>query len=57
MEKWNDARICCLLGRLSFDYLPTEPATIGAAVGLPLSALAIVAALTYFKKWRWLYLL
>ncbi|HRF28529.1 MAG TPA: cbb3-type cytochrome c oxidase subunit I [Candidatus Saccharibacteria bacterium] len=44
-----------LLGRLSFDYLPTEPATIGAAVGLPLSALAIVAALTYFKKWRWLW--
>ncbi|HCR55554.1 TPA: cytochrome o ubiquinol oxidase subunit I, partial [Candidatus Saccharibacteria bacterium] len=44
-----------LLGRLSLDYLPTEPATIGAAVGLPLSALAIVAALTYFKKWRWLW--
>ena len=44
-----------LTGRLSPEYLPTEPATIGAAIGLPLTALMIVAALTYFKKWTWLW--
>lgn len=44
-----------LLGRMSLDYLPTEPATIGAAVGMPLGALAVAALLTYFKKWRWLW--
>lgn len=44
-----------LFGRLSLDYLPTEPATIGAAIGMPLALLTIVAALTYFKKWTWLW--
>ncbi len=44
-----------LLGRMSLDYLPTEPATIGAAVGMPLGALGVAAALTYFKKWGWLW--
>ncbi len=44
-----------MFGRLSLDYLPHEPATIGAAIGMPLILLAIVAALTYFKKWRWLW--
>lgn len=44
-----------MLGRLSLDYLPQEPATIGAAIGMPLALLGIVAALTYFKKWTWLW--
>ena len=44
-----------LLGRMSLDYLPHEPATVGAAIGMPLGVLAVVAGLTYFKKWRWLW--
>lgn len=44
-----------LIGRLSLDYLPKDPITLGAAIGMPLMALAAVAALTYFKKWRWLW--
>ncbi|HTK39686.1 MAG TPA: cbb3-type cytochrome c oxidase subunit I, partial [Patescibacteria group bacterium] len=44
-----------LLGRFSLDYLPTEPATIGAAIGMPLGVLAVVALLTYFHKWTWLW--
>lgn len=43
------------LGRMSFDYLPTDPATIGAAIGMPLMVLGVVGALTYFKKWKWLW--
>lgn len=44
-----------MFGRLSLDYLPQEPATIGAAIGMPLALIAIAAALTYFKKWKWLW--
>lgn len=44
-----------MFGRLSLEYFPTEPATIGAAIGMPLALLAIVAGLTYFKKWGWLW--
>lgn len=44
-----------LIGRFSLEYLPSDPATIGAAIGMPLMALAVVAALTYFKKWKWLW--
>lgn len=44
-----------LIGRFSLEYLPTEPATLAAAIGMPLMVLAVVAALTYFKKWRWLW--
>ena len=44
-----------MFGRLSLEYFPTEPATIGAAIGMPLILLAIVGGLTYFKKWGWLW--
>lgn len=44
-----------LIGRMDVSYFPTEPATIGAAVGMPLGALAVVVAITYFKKWTWLW--
>ncbi len=47
--------ISWLVGRLSLDYLPKEPATIGAAIGMPLLVLLVVGAITYFKKWRWLW--
>lgn len=47
--------ISWLIGRLGLEYLPTDPFTIGAAIGMPLMALAAAAGLTYFKKWRWLW--
>lgn len=43
------------LGRMSFDYLPKEPATIGAAVGMTLGAISVALLLTYYKKWGWLW--
>lgn len=44
-----------LLGRLNWDALPSVPITIGGAVMEVLALVAIAAALTYFKKWRWLW--
>ncbi len=44
-----------VLGRLSVDYFPQDPVTIGAAVGMPLAVLGIAALITYFKRWRWLW--
>ena len=44
-----------LLGRLSLDALPQDMITIGGAVGMTLSLLSIVALITYFKKWKWLW--
>lgn len=44
-----------LIGRMSLEYLPQEPATMAAAVGMPLLALMAVGAITYFKKWQWLW--
>lgn len=44
-----------LIGRLSLEYLPKDPVTLGAAIGMPLMVLAAAAALTYFKKWKWLW--
>jgi cytochrome o ubiquinol oxidase subunit 1 len=44
-----------LLGRMSLDYFPKDPVTIGAAVGMPLSVLGIALLITYLKRWRWLW--
>lgn len=44
-----------LIGRMNLSYLPHEPATIGAAIGMPLIVIVAAGALTYFKKWRWLW--
>lgn len=44
-----------MFGRLNFDALPHDPITIGGAVIMVLGGLGIVAALFYFKKWKWLY--
>ena len=44
-----------LLGRLDWSALPHNIITQGGAAMLVLGSLLIVAALFYFKKWRWLY--
>lgn len=44
-----------MLGRLTLDALPTDPVVLGGVVSMTLGALTAVAALTYFKKWTWLW--
>jgi len=44
-----------MLGRLTLDALPHEPIAIGAVVGMTLGALGVLAGLTYFKRWKWLW--
>ena len=44
-----------LLGKLSWQALPQDTITRGGAVSIVLIGLLVVAALTYFKKWGWLY--
>ncbi|MDB5177928.1 MAG: hypothetical protein JWO61_311 [Candidatus Saccharibacteria bacterium] len=42
-------------GRLSLDALPHDMITIGGVMGGALALIAGIVALTYFKKWRWLW--
>ncbi len=44
-----------MLGRLTLDALPRDPIVLGGALSIVGGALAVVALLTYFKKWKWLY--
>lgn len=44
-----------LLGRLSWQALPHDPITSGGALMVVLGGLGAVAAVTYFKKWTWLW--
>ncbi len=44
-----------MFGRLSLDALPTELVTIGGALTMIGGACTIIIALTYFKKWGWLW--
>ncbi|HEY5695826.1 MAG TPA: cytochrome o ubiquinol oxidase subunit I [Candidatus Saccharimonadales bacterium] len=44
-----------LFGRLDWSQLPSNPITIGGAIGMVLVLLAIVGLVTYFKKWTWLW--
>lgn len=55
MERLMNDLLTVLIGRMSLEYLPTDPATIGAAVGMPLGVLGVAGAITYYKKWQWLW--
>jgi len=44
-----------MLGRLNFEALVHDPVTMGGIVGGILVGLAVIALLTYFKKWTWLW--
>jgi cytochrome o ubiquinol oxidase subunit 1 len=44
-----------MFGRLSLDALPHDPVTIGGVVGGGLALIALIAGLTYFRKWGWLW--
>ena len=42
-------------GRLSLDAIPKDLLTLGAAVSTLLGVILIIAALSYFKLWGWLW--
>lgn len=44
-----------MFGRLNFDALPHDPVTIGGIVGGSLVIIGVIIAMTYFKKWKWLW--
>lgn len=44
-----------MLGRLTLDAIPYDPVVLGAGVSMILMGLTAVAAVTYFKKWKWLW--
>ncbi len=44
-----------MFGRMSWDALPHDPIVLGGALSIIGGLLAVVALLTYFKKWTWLY--
>lgn len=44
-----------MLGRLNWDAFPHELVTIGGAISMVMGGLAVVALLTYFKRWKWLW--
>lgn len=44
-----------LIGRMSLDYFPKDPVTIGAAIGMPLSIVGLALLITYLRRWRWLW--
>lgn len=44
-----------MLGRLNLDAFIHDPITMGGVAGGALGIIGLAAALTYFKKWGWLY--
>ena len=44
-----------MFGRLGFDALPHDPITIGGVIGGTVALIGIAVAMTYFKKWKWLW--
>ena len=44
-----------MFGRLGLDALPQDIVTIGGVIGGSLALLTILGAMTYFKKWGWLW--
>ena len=44
-----------MFGRLNLDAFIHDPVTMGGIAGGILASLAIIAAISYFKRWTWLY--
>ena len=44
-----------LLGRLTIHAIPTDPITLGGAVSMVGALVLVAAALTHFKRWKWLW--
>ncbi|MDB5183439.1 MAG: hypothetical protein JWO07_120, partial [Candidatus Saccharibacteria bacterium] len=44
-----------MFGLLSLNALPHDPITIGGVVGASVGLLVLIAGMTYFRKWGWLW--
>jgi cytochrome o ubiquinol oxidase subunit 1 len=44
-----------IFGKLTLDAIPHVPITLGAGIGMMVGLLAILGAITYFKRWKWLW--
>lgn len=45
-----------MFGKLTLDAIPLqEPIVVVTLIGIILGGLAVVGALTYFRKWKWLW--
>ena len=44
-----------MFGKLKFTDIPTDPLILSVVAGMILGGVAVVAALTYFKKWGYLW--
>jgi cytochrome o ubiquinol oxidase subunit 1 len=44
-----------MFGRLGWDAIPHDPIILGTIAGASVAGLTLVAGLTYFKKWGWLW--
>jgi cytochrome o ubiquinol oxidase subunit 1 len=44
-----------IFGKLGFDAIPTDPIVQVTGVMIGLGAIGVLALLTYFKKWTWLW--
>lgn len=44
-----------MLGRLTWDAIPTDPIALGGVTTMILGTIGFVVAMTYFKKWQWLW--
>ncbi len=44
-----------MLGRLNLEAFHHDPIVLGGVLGMILGGITVVALLTYFKKWKWLW--
>ena len=44
-----------IFGKLTLDAIPHEPIILAASVGMVLAAIGVLALITFFKKWTWLW--
>ena len=44
-----------MLGRLTWDAIPTDPIALGGVASMILGTVGFIAFMTYFKKWKWLW--
>jgi len=44
-----------MLGKLNLQALQHGPIVLGAQISIVLAGISVIALLTYFKRWKWLW--
>lgn len=44
-----------IFGKLTLDAIPHEPIILAASIGMVLATVGVLALITFFKKWTWLW--